>query len=348
MTAPPPNLKSALAAVTTMYTNDVGGRLKKIEDSFDAAPVSPESPFVVRIDGVAFSTFTHGIVKPFDFRLKDALVNTTLDLAAKFQPLLAFHHSDEISLLYPAANPLPSDTYDDNGVLVTPDTNPPAEDPSKKRRKVNTKVHMYSGRIQKLASVISSYAAARFNYHLATYDWSDLSDKVRARMMGHEAYFDGRVVPVPDLKTAMECIYWRSNFDGFRNSVSGIAQHHFTHKELHSKNLTHLLDMLATKNVDVFETYGPKYLFGTWIKKETYHITQRELDLPPEALALAKQKGSLDTPIVRKRYRAGCFNWAEYTEEERLQFVASKFWPEGERAPPKGEITAGSLRKESE
>ncbi|KAJ3025001.1 UNVERIFIED_CONTAM: hypothetical protein HDU68_007573 [Siphonaria sp. JEL0065] len=328
-------MQSALSAVQQMYNDDLGGRLKKLEAPYEAS--FPDSqPFVVRIDGVAFSTFTSGIVKPFDHRLKDAMVSVTKDLAVKFNPCLAYHHSDEISLVYAAAMPEKGDVYDDNGNKVVKQEEEVEEERAvgakTKKRRVVKKEHMYSGRIQKLASVISSYASARLNYHLAQHDWSDRSTKVQQRMTGHEAYFDGRVVPLPDLKTATECIFWRSNFDGFRNSVSGIAQHHFRHSELQNKNLPQLLELLSTKNVNVMQTYGPKYLFGTWIKKEEYEVPVHELNLSAEAAKHVEDKGS----VIRRRMRTGCFNWADYSEESRIRFVACKFWPkEEDGGPPK-------------
>ncbi|KAJ3067947.1 hypothetical protein HDU98_008873 [Podochytrium sp. JEL0797] len=323
MTTSPRPLQSALAALHQMHTVELGATLKAMESLADPPAAPPGQPFIVRIDGVAFSTFTSGIAKPFDARLKNAMVDTTKDLVAKFNPLLAFHHSDEISLVYPAAVPSPLDPYASDPSDSTPQ-------PSKKRKSAE-KTHMYSGRIQKLASVVSSYASARLNFHLSRCDWSDRPANVQQRMKAHEAYFDGRVVSLPDLKTATDCIYWRSNFDGFRNSVSGIAQHHFKHSELHGKNLTQLLDLLATKKIDVLETYGPKYLFGTWIKKETYTVSHEDLNLSEEAMKHIKK----DVAVVRKRVRTGCFDWSEYTEDERIRFLAAKFWPEGEGAPPK-------------
>ncbi|KAJ3223441.1 hypothetical protein HDU81_009200 [Chytriomyces hyalinus] len=333
------SLTSALESLQSMYTQELGPRLKAIEDASDAPPVPASKPFVIRADGVAFSTFTRGLVKPFDYRLKDAMVATTVDLMARFQPLCAYHHSDEISLIYPAAMPDPLDNYDENGVLIpvmdvdSTDSTPLSDTTNKnKKQKHVEKTHMYSGRVQKLASVVASYASARLNYHLSLYDWSDRPDHVAARMKGHEAYFDGRVVPLPNMASAMDCIFWRSNFDGFRNSVSGIAQFHFSHSELQGKNLRQLLEMLKTKNVDVMETYGPKYLFGTWIKKELYTVSKDELE-PEIAKRLAD--GAV---VVRKRFRTGSFNWADFSAQDRVRFVAAKTWPTYAVAPPKDDL----------
>ncbi|KAJ3091234.1 hypothetical protein HK100_007224 [Physocladia obscura] len=337
-------IATALAAVASKHTHELGTRLKALEAVAAPPPVAASTPYVIRIDAVGFSVFTTGIAKPFDSRLKDAMVATTIDLVTKFQPIMAYHHSDEISLVYPAAMPAPNDSYSDSGEKIDPSVSIVTEELSKDKRskRVKTlpdKTHLYSGRIQKLASVVSSYASARLNFHLSTFDWEDCSLKVKERMKGHEAYFDGRVCPLPDLYTAMECIFWRSNFDGFRNSVSGIAQNYFKHSQLQNKNLPQLLEMLSSHhNIDVYEKYGPKYLFGTWIKKEEYTISLDQINLPPEALKHRKS----DEPIVRRRFRSGSFNWADYSEEDRVKFLAAKTWPVYQNSPPMDPIKGDS------
>ncbi|KAJ3064650.1 hypothetical protein HK102_008138, partial [Quaeritorhiza haematococci] len=95
---------TALEALQTMYAKDISDRLKDLEKQVDVS-IAPTQPFVIRLDGVAFSTFTRGLKKPFDDRLTEALVNVTQDLVAKFNAVLGYHQSDEISLVFPAAMP---------------------------------------------------------------------------------------------------------------------------------------------------------------------------------------------------------------------------------------------------
>ncbi|KAJ1558252.1 hypothetical protein HK405_014075, partial [Cladochytrium tenue] len=102
----PRRYQSAFAMLKAMYENGTSERIKKYEAAVDAA-IPPDHPFVIRLDGVAFSTFTAGMIKPFDSRLKDAMVDVAADLVNKFVPAMAYHHSDEISLVFLAANPLP-------------------------------------------------------------------------------------------------------------------------------------------------------------------------------------------------------------------------------------------------
>ncbi|KAJ3156794.1 hypothetical protein HDU86_003560 [Geranomyces michiganensis] len=334
--------QSAHDALYSMYAASLSARLKVLENEIDPA-VRSEQPFIIRLDGCAFSTFTKGIVKPFDSRLTDAMVETTKDLVQRFVPVMGYTCSDEISLVFPAAvEPSPpegpSESADGN-VSATPATEKaeepaeaPEENPRPKKRaksakRLNSATHMFSGRVQKLSSITASYAAARFNFHLAKHEWADLAGHVRERMFSHTAHFDGRIVPTPDATSAMECIFWRSNFDGFRNSVSQISNSHFTPKEMHGKGLKEQLKMLAGKGVDPFESFLPRYLYGTWVKKEQFEM---------HGMVNPKTGEPIAGPVIRNRVRTGSFNWADWTPEQRTAFAMAKLWPAD--GPPKHEL----------
>eukprot|EP00842_Homolaphlyctis_polyrhiza_P006935 jgi/Hompol1/830/HPOL_002578-RA len=349
--------------------------LKQFESETDQF-VSPTDHFVVRIDGVAFHTFLKGVHHPFDARVTDAMVATTIDLMQRFNAITGYTQSDEISLVFPAVE-VPEDSPLNEMLLsetakkkrkrredvnmagssdsLMTDTAIPTTPPATKTAAEATKsaaaeppkrVHMYNGRMQKIASVTASYAAARFNYHLydnpTKWDSPALPAHVRSRMLSHEAYFDARVIPLTDMKTAMESIFWRSNFDGLRNAISHIAQHHFPKRALHGKSVRTQIEMLQTeKNVMVMRDWGERFIFGTWIKREQFLLVGA---MNPKTGVAAPE------PAVRSRMRCGSFNWADWTEDERVLFTMSKFWPEGERAPPKGLATVtvpGSVSSES-
>ena len=166
--------------------------------------VTPQS-FIIRIDGVAFHTFTKGLNSPMDSRLTRCMIQTTIDLVEKFQAVTGYHQSDEISLVFPAANTLAQVTE-----ALAASTAVPA--PKNKKRKIALKTHCYNGRVQKLASVTASYASARLCYHLMQEDWSDLDEVVQKRMVDHTAYFDGRLVACTSTKHLTDCIFWRYLF----------------------------------------------------------------------------------------------------------------------------------------
>ena len=243
-------------------------------------------------------------------------METTKDLVLKFTAATGYAQSDEISLVFPAAmDPMPEIENAQEDV------------PKKKKRKVVARQHIYGGRIQKLASVTASYASSRLNYHLCRHNWDDLAPKVRERMVGHEAYFDGRVIPMESSNEIAECVFWRSNCDGLRNAISHISQHHYDVKKLHGLGLTEQVKaLLNEKNVDVFKDYSPKILFGTWIKKEQVEI--KDMIHP-------KTGEPLGHSVMRTRLTEGSFNWADWTPKQRSEFIITKFWSDGADFPPK-------------
>lgn len=195
------------------------------------------------------------------------------------------------------------------------------------------KEHIYKGRSQKLTSVVASYASVRFNYHLTQQDWNDLPQKVQERMIGHEAYFDGRIIVFENPDEVADCIFWRSNCDGLRNAISHISLHHFTPKELHGKSIVSQLELLHSgKGVNVLEEYGLETLFGTWFKKDQY-----EIEIPEEHLKFKRRKSDCTTAL-RSRISKGSFNWADWSSSQRSEFIFAKYWSDNPTFPPKCEI----------
>ncbi|KAJ3219594.1 hypothetical protein HK099_004638 [Clydaea vesicula] len=240
------------------------------------------------------------------------MVKTTVDCVDKFNACTGYHQSDEISLVFPAANILEDDTK----VKLDKDS----DIPSKEKKLKIMKNHIYNGRFQKLASVVASYAAVRLNFYLMNEDFSDLQPEVSERMKAHVAFFDGRVIPCSTPASVMETLYWRSNFDGLRNAISHIAQHYFTFKILQGKSILKQYEyLLEQKKIDLFDAYSSEFLYGTWVKKQKF--------LLPNPIN-HKTGEKIETPVWRTRYVKNSFNWADWCEEDRSIFTLTKFWPE--------------------
>lgn len=88
--------------------------------------------------------------------------------------VLGFTQSDEISLVF----------YGDQNVSNLP----------------------FNGRIPKIVSVFASMASAKFNFYMSRFDWDDLLEKHKTRILNSVAFFDARAFSVPDHTTAMEGI----------------------------------------------------------------------------------------------------------------------------------------------
>lgn len=257
--------KSSFHALETLklaYSSSLPEKMKFLETATPEMQIPPSNAFLVRLDGCAFHTFLKGVNKPFDSRITNAMLKTTVDLVRKFKPVSAFTISDEISLVFPPAFTAVSET---------------SEETSKKRKRNgdnNVQQHIFNGRFQKISSVSAAYATARFNYHLTTPQSQWLSNKaeinldhLQLRMNSHEAHFDARVIPAPDPSVIPLSIISRSNLDGFRNAVSQIATSKYGHKFTHGKSCKTILDKLLDEGIDIFETYPIKNLLGTFVKR---------------------------------------------------------------------------------
>lgn len=162
-----------LSSTTGIEAEKMAERIISLQALYEQT-IPAEQPYVLRLDGVAFKTFTAGMVKPFDRRLTRAMLLTTRDLMERCAARTAYCQSDEISLLF-APEPVVEQI-------------------------------MYAGRVQKLVSVMASCAAARFNYHLARMEWTDVEKPVQQRVLSQTALFDARVFSCPDDIMASEGI----------------------------------------------------------------------------------------------------------------------------------------------
>ena len=180
-------------------------------------------PVIIRLDGKAFHTFTRGFEKPFDKVMMGAMQQTTLKLCQNIQGcVFGYTQSDEITL-----------------VLVDYDTHETDA--------------WFDYSVQKMCSVAASMCTMYFNkiFDEMYFEWSlnrelndttDKLDKVYLKAISKGAMFDARVFNIPK-EELINCILWRIK-DCNRNSISSLAQAHFSHKELQGKSSSQMQDML--------------------------------------------------------------------------------------------------------
>jgi tRNA(His) 5'-end guanylyltransferase len=113
-----------------MFNDELGDRMKFYETFPIAQQIKP--PFLIRLDGRSFSTWTRGLTKPFDKTLISVFHECTEALLEETNADFAYHQSDEITL----------------GFLKPVDP--------------NTQMY-FNGKTQKLVSVTSSFLTAQFN-----------------------------------------------------------------------------------------------------------------------------------------------------------------------------------------
>ncbi len=119
-----------------MY-DDLGDRMKRYEQLALPDRFIPKLPVVIRLDGVAFHTFTNGLQRPYDKRLVLAMQELLSFLIKETNAKVGYHQSDELSLLLYSDNPK-SQIY-------------------------------FDGRIQKILSVLPARASLYFNQILGEF-----------------------------------------------------------------------------------------------------------------------------------------------------------------------------------
>lgn len=184
-----------------------GDRMKDYENTF-RINLPKRMPVILRIDGTHFHTYTRGMKKPFDEDLVNAFWETCKYLADNVMGCkIVYHQSDEISLLLTNYDKLTTQSWFENN-------------------------------LQKLVSVSSSMATAKFNEIMR----SKYPDKPLAT-------FDSRAWVLPHDEV---CNYflWRQQ-DATKNSISMVAQANFPHKQLQGLNGNQMQDkLILEKNIN--------------------------------------------------------------------------------------------------
>lgn len=209
----------------------LGERMKRYE-SVSKSYLMRRQPVIIRLDGVAFHTFTRGLEKPFDDNLIEAMQATMLGLCEKVQGcVIGYTQSDEISLVLCDYQKLDTDAWFGYGV-------------------------------QKLASVSASMATLIFNKTLTSISQelhvsSDILEETvngmpleqyydNVRRAAHNgAMFDARAFTLP-IEEVNNYLLWRQR-DATRNSIQSLAQTLYSHRELEGISSKRLQDKMFTE-----------------------------------------------------------------------------------------------------
>lgn len=195
----------------------------KMYESTSSTYLLRRVPVIMRLDGKAFHTFTRGFNKPWDMRLVDAMLGTAKFLCENIQgSKVAYVQSDEIT------------------ILITDYEN------------IET-CAWFDYKVQKMTSVAASMATSQFNSIIRTHpDMHPDFDK--------QAFFDCRVFNMPK-EDVNNNFVWRQ-LDATRNSIQGLGQANFSHKDLQNKTCNMIQDMLFTQkginwnNCEVWQKRG--------------------------------------------------------------------------------------------
>ena len=225
-------------------------RIKEYESNTQTKLIK-KLPVIIRLDGRSFSKYTNGFTKPFDIELSYILQDVALELRKEIENAkFIYSQSDEISIL-----------------LTDWDKSKPNEG-----GRIDT---WYDYRIQKIVSVASAIATAKFNeyvYKLAE-KYEELAEdklyvidnrivgtdnveyyKERAKLLKRKLFkatFDSRVFNLPTDEVVNYFIYRQQ--DALRNSISSLARKYYSTKQLVGVNNPTKIQMLETDYGVVFD-----------------------------------------------------------------------------------------------
>ncbi|MEN9359836.1 MAG: hypothetical protein RL095_1371 [Verrucomicrobiota bacterium] len=111
--------------------DEFGDRMKDYEGREAGRRFIPLLPVCARLDGRGFSKFTRGLRRPYDQRMSQLMIDTTLYLVKESGASVGYTQSDEISLAW---------DWQDRDAAV-----------------------FFDGRIQKMVSVLAAMASSYFN-----------------------------------------------------------------------------------------------------------------------------------------------------------------------------------------
>lgn len=199
--------------------------------------LTPRTNMIVRADGRAFHSYAAKCAKPFDNNLIYAMDQTALTLCGEIQGAkLGYVQSDEITVWATSYDSLGSQAW-------------------------------FGGNLQKIVSIAASVATATFNkIRDEQYPPSDGMGMGGTEWgLGARAHFDARVWTIPELSEVANMFKWRAD-DASRNSVQMVARSLYSHKELDSKPLNVLHDMIHAKGQN-WNDLAPRYKRGRLVKR---------------------------------------------------------------------------------
>ena len=243
-----------------MSVNDeLGKRMKNNYENVSKTSLIRRMPVMIRIDGKAFHTFTHGFKKPFDKVLMESMEETMKYLCENVMGcVLGYTQSDEITLVLVDYKKFESQAWFDNEV-------------------------------QKICSISASMATLEFNrafsknvdvwFYKAKLNASDkdnsyLGDVARQYDVYKDALykgamFDSRCFNVPK-EEVTNFVYWRQ-LDATRNSVEALGRAYFSHKQLYKKNQNDIQNMLFSEYGVNWNECTTSEKRGSCCIKETYN-----------------------------------------------------------------------------
>lgn len=222
------------------YKKDsLGNRMKQYEAVTEHYLV-PKLPFIIRVDGKAFHTFTKKFEKPFDAVIEQTM-RATMESLCKDIPgcVLGYTQSDEITLVCIYTDRIVSKAW-------------------------------FDGRIEKIVAISAAKATKYFNKHFRENIPMNVEKYVKKL---DEAEFDARVFNLPEWD-CINNVIWRQQ-DAIRNSIEMVGHCFYSARELNHVNTTQIKEKLRVEHDIVWEHYSEYnkqgvFCYKTQVEKETH------------------------------------------------------------------------------
>ncbi len=185
----------------------IGDYFKETYESEDFKYIKPKQNVVIRLDGVAFHTYTKAFKKPFDMQLSEAMVETAKYLCENIHGcVMAYTQSDEISLLI----------NDFSSEKIQP---------------------WFGYKRDKIISVATSMCTVFFNDFIKSH-----ADHIQETRLVRPAFFDARILVVKE-DDIPGYFKWRL-MDALRNSKLSFGTGYLSHRQLHDMNTSEIVDRI--------------------------------------------------------------------------------------------------------
>lgn len=206
-----------------MKKKSLGDRMKEYE-RVSQFHLIRRMPIIIRLDGVAFHTFTKGIKKPYDPDMMDTMHLTMLALCKEIHGCkIGYTQSDEISLLLTDYASLNTEPW-------------------------------FGNDLQKIVSVSAAKCTKWFNYYLK----QTFSTPSKKMVMGAE--FDSRAWSLSK-EEVNNYFLWRQQ-DATRNAIQSAGHANFSNKELHKLNCGQVQEKLFQERGINFNNYPSSFKRG--------------------------------------------------------------------------------------
>jgi tRNA(His) guanylyltransferase len=252
--------------------DSLGDRMKRYEQVSHNC-LAPRMPIIVRVDGKGFHQYAKSFPRPFDSILREAMVQSAIEVAEEMQGFKVFYHqSDEASFLLT--------DYED----------------------VNTQC-WFDYDLQKLNSICASIMAANFNAiirdAITTWNFERNFEEGTPRDYPEKlAYFDCRAFNVPREDVA-NYFLWRAK-DWERNSLAMYCASFFSHKELQNKGKQDRHDMLHSIGKNWATDLEGHWKNGTFVRKNLANKMVEETEVKANYLEVALMIVPFVEPVKSK------------------------------------------------